>query len=328
MQHIPRNQALEPKLRLLSRVTDKATPSIYFLRVRDLMATRQHLAVLEGVSFPPPLGSRYFFGNGESETLVGTPLRPAKLRQPTACAVCRRPVRSRLTRPHCSAMCELASYLFCCDLLALSGPMIHQFAWSHRPYAAGQLRYLDRRILPPRLKGLQVEHWHDHDRYMLVGSFAEKYGLAYASAIYIHPVALRRCLKRHIKNDTMSKLPAPPPPGSPLELGSLLNPVTKKMADIVLGHLDTANEFLKPRGRGASEKEQPEPVIWTKEQVHLFLGLLNRTIPSVSASLNLSAIPEAKLPHEMTRAELEAAALRARELKNEEVIDHEPQTSL
>lgn len=103
-----------------------------------------------------------------------------------------------------------------------------------------------------------------------------------------------------------------PPPASPLSLpasGSplLSNPVSRRAAEIVLHHLETANVYL-----GTPKAKSDPKRIWDRDQIALFLGLYNRTVPALSAALNINASPPTKDPSQMTREELEEAAANAK----------------
>lgn len=372
LQHVARYLHLIPP--------DKFVPRQYFLLASALHSSSQPLHILNGVKAPPPVGLRYGGRFMQTNVIYGPTPRDrsrADGRIDTSCPVCRRPLLHRApVRPYCSTLCQLAIHLFINDLLAITRSQTHMRYFDPASKSMGafrlshMLRLVPPNAMPPSLWPLREAHYHDIVPWYLTGLFADDFGLNFGSSLWIHPLAIRRALRRHLKATEMSldpnaphipsteepaasapsapaidhaapaahavptitsapsalapqsaTVPAPPSPPGAIELASLHNPVARRMAEVVLSHLETANDFLsttisKPRGPSATKRSPSDPPMrtahWNKEQVQLFLGLLNRTIPSVSASINLSATPETKDPSEMSREELEEAARKAR----------------
>ena len=326
-----------PQVQHLHRVIDpsKRVPIHYFLLASELASTRQPLRILSQIMAPPP---REMYDLPPHMRCIFDPDmrefgRTWKMASPVAikCAVCRRPGYALDGERHyfCSSMCTLACHLFLNDLLAIAGArrftktyipgMKQMFPW------VSMLRFVGPNVLPPALRELRLVHFYDTIPWTLQGNFADDYGMNFGSSLLINPIAVRRALRRHLKVTPMTTEPAvptvpatttalEPAPASPIEIASLANPVTRRMAEIVLAHLESANDFLTTdyTAKSGSKPMHRKGRHWSKDQVTLFLGLLNRTIPSVSASINLSATAEPKDPADMSREELEEAARKAR----------------
>lgn len=281
----------------------------------------------------PPPGAAYF--NPESATC-----RPKLDYTDGFCAACHRRARlGRYWRGHalCSKWCVLAAAMFVNDLRALSYlPPILPGDVSRDMTHAAMLRFVPPPLLDIRMRRTRLAHYERTAHHTIFGTFANWTGFAMRSTFLIEPVALRRSLRRIMQNTdpdreggetssgmspTLSPAPSPPTPAgeeSLVAIHSLSNPVVRRTAQIVLNHLETANDFLSAKrpkktkfGEGRGE-EINEGVIWNKDQVALFLGLLNRTIPAISASINLNEGHQGKDPADMSREELDAAARRAR----------------
>jgi hypothetical protein len=365
---------LSPLLNHTSRLwqvipAGKRVPSLYFLLSSQLASTNQSLHILRDIRHLPAR-SPYVAIVANRRTIYDP--SPSSYRRrvgyaSTSCPVCGRPAISSVpeTPPPCSTICQLAIHLFLNDLLAVTRQRTFSKTYEPgNPFAFrlyAMLRLVPPNALPPDLLRARDLHYHDVMPWYLTGNFADDYGLNFGSSLLIHPLAIRRTLRRHLKETSMpsddddillppatpssappastesthipeptsapaapaSAVPAVPASPGPIEIASLQNPVTRRMAEIVLSHLETANDFLSATPVPTPGRKTPRRAThWSKDQVTLFLGLLNRTIPSVSASINLSATPEPKDPSDMSREELEAAAQRARLIGPSTTRDH------
>lgn len=326
----------------------KRLPFSYFLRACDLIISRQTLCVLHGVTFPPshsapPFSVKTTVAGGDTRrtTAYFNSTRPRPGQRHGFCAACGR--HAYISGPpapvFCSPLCQLANYHFVCDLRALNylRPLHWHNANAH-PSVRAQLRLVPPNLIDWETRITRLLHWDTLDGSILNGRFADKVGLHFASLLYIHPVSLRRALKNHMTDNPMpptaspsldhpspstspapatpAPVPATPPPQDLIAINSIMNPVMRRTAEVVLSHLETANDFLSTtkKPKTPTSAIPHEGVIWNRDQVTLFLGLLNRTIPALSASMNLDAAPLTKDPAEMTREELEAAAQKARHI--------------
>lgn len=342
----------------------KLLPISYFIRSADLLITLQPLTLMGGVEFPPPLDAPTFrlrggplSGNPRPQFVFNyaTTSRggPRTSIYPSRCIACgRHAATNSPTRwaALCSSLCFAALRHFHNDIQALLGrsrETLH-FHPSHL------LRFAPPNLINAGLRRQRLRNFNLPNKHTIHGYFADLHGLHYASTFFINPISLRRGLKRAMtqaerqKNDDPKARTAPEPLRDPTAVSamaethnpvpisaepdgiigshSLLNPVASRAAQIVLRHLETANDFLSNTKKPTKHLGPitDEGVVWNRDQVNLFLGLLNRTIPAISASINLNEQAPPKDPSEMTREELEAAARRAKVI-NASPADKKPE---
>ena len=327
----------------------KLLPISYFIRAADLLCTRQPLTLLSGVQFPLPTSSPMFrtrrqpmdFSYQYTFNHHHAGSRRLLCTHPARCISCGRECYSN-TPDHpaalCSSLCFLALRHFHNDIQALLGRTRDTLHFHPRDL----LRFAPPNLLSYSLRRQRLLNFSKPNRHTIFGHFADIHGLHYASTFFINPISIRRGLKRAMtqaklqQNDDPSAavprertidptalsameavhdhVPISAPPEGIIGSHSLLNPVAARTAQIVMRHLETANDFLSNTKKPTKHRGEvtDEGVFWDRNQVHLFLGLLNRTIPAISASINLNETIPPKDPSEMTREELEAAAQRAK----------------
>jgi len=226
------------------------------------------------------------------------------------------PLRSVVSRhAYCSRSCGLALILFVQDMATLY----------RSPYV----------VLPPSAKVFRylVPHHHMYPRgndktfrivesrstsfspFVLAGDVSRRFALNVCGFAVPHPRHLVEHVRRLVlTHDSKADVGGPPAPlkeeeakhhgalpAPHMTIGALDNPITQKAAQVVLAHLDTANDVLKPTRAGAVRE-----AVWSKDQTSLFLALLRHTVPTLSASVNItrSVSPSDRDPDEMTQEEI------------------------